>query len=78
MKTQEKEKNRKQLQIICIDDLVPQDHLLRMADKAIDWTFIYELVQGKYFNSMDRPGINPVALIKIPFIQYSVPGNRFI
>lgn len=43
MINEEKEKNRKQMQIVCIDDLVPQDHLLRIIDKAIDWSFIYDL-----------------------------------
>ncbi len=48
MMTQENEKIRKQMQIVCIDDLVPQDHLLRIIDKAIDWSFIYDLVKDKY------------------------------
>ncbi len=30
MMTEENEKIRKQMQIVCIDDLVPQNHLLRM------------------------------------------------
>ena len=41
MMTQETEKVRKQMQIVCIDDLVPQDHLLRIIDRAID--FVYSL-----------------------------------
>ena len=45
MMTQEMEKVRKQMQIVCIDDLVPEDHLLRLIDRAIDWTFIYPCVQ---------------------------------
>ena len=32
------------LMYLCIDDLVPSDHLLRQIDSAIDWTFIYDLV----------------------------------
>lgn len=24
-----------------MDDMVPQDHMLRLIDRAIDWTFIY-------------------------------------
>ena len=31
-----------------MDDLVPQDHLLRLIDQAIDWSFIYDLVIDKY------------------------------
>lgn len=70
MMTQENEKVRKQMQIVCIDDLVPQDHLLRVIDKAIDWKFIYELVEDKYSPDMGRPSLDPVTLIKIPLIQY--------
>ena len=36
MMTQETEKVRKQMQIVCIDDLVPQDHLLRIIDKLME------------------------------------------
>lgn len=70
MMTQENEKVRKQMQIVCIDGLVPQDHLLRIIDKAIDWKFIYELVEDKYSPDMGRPSLDPVTLIKIPLIQY--------
>lgn len=70
MMTKENEKVRKQMQIVCIDDLVPQNHLLRIIDKAIDWSFIYDLVSDKYSNETGRPSIDPVTLIKIPLIQY--------
>ena len=53
-----------------MDDLVPKDHLLRLIDKAIDWTFIYDLVEDKYSPDFGRPSMDPVMLIKIPFIQY--------
>ena len=70
MMTEENEKIRKQMQIVCIDDLVPQTHLLRIIDKAIDWSFIYDLVRDKYSSETGRPSIDPVTLIKIPLIQY--------
>lgn len=70
MMTQNADKKREQLQIYCMDDLVPQDHLLRLIDKAIDWSFIYDLVQDKYAPNQGRPSMDPVMLIKIPFIQY--------
>lgn len=70
MMTQNIEKNRTQIQMFCIDDLVPQNHLLRIIDKAIDWTFIYDLVEDKYSHDNGRPSMDPVSLIKIPFIQY--------
>lgn len=70
MMTQNADKKREQIQLFCMDDLVPQDHLLRIIDKAIDWNFIYELVEDKYSADTGRPSMDPVMLIKIPFIQY--------
>lgn len=70
MITEQTERVRKQIQLVSIDDLVPQDHLLRIIDKAIDWSFIYDLVRDKYSPDNGRPSIDPVVLIKIPLIQY--------
>ncbi len=50
--------------------LVPENHMLRLIDKAIDWRFIYDLVEDKYSKEIGRPSMDPVTLIKIPMIQY--------
>ena len=42
LKTSKEE--RAQYELICIDDLVPKDHILRKIDTAIDFTHIYDLV----------------------------------
>ena len=60
----------KQLEIVCIEDLVPQDHILRDIDKAIDFSFIYDLVKDLYCADNGRPSIDPVVLFKIILIQY--------
>ena len=70
MMTSNTERKREQMQFVSMDDLVPQDHMLRLIDKAIDWSFIYDLVEDKYSPDMGRPSMDPVTLIKIPFIQY--------
>lgn len=70
MMTQNADKKREQIQLFCMDDMVPQDHLLRIIDKAINWNFIYDLVEEKYSPNQGRPSMDPVMLIKIPFIQY--------
>ena len=70
MLTKEADKKREQIMMFCMDDLVPQDHLLRIIDKAINWNFIYDLVEDKYSADIGRPSMDPVMLIKIPFIQY--------
>jgi transposase len=70
MMTKNADKKREQMLMFCMDDMVPQNHMLRAIDKAIDWTFIYDLVEDKYCMDNGRPSMDPVMLIKIPFIQY--------
>ena len=36
MMTQNADKKREQIQMFCMDDMVPQNHLLLIIDKAID------------------------------------------
>ncbi|MBQ3979478.1 MAG: IS1182 family transposase [Lachnospiraceae bacterium] len=70
MMTQNPGKKREQIVMMCMDDLVPQDHMLRKIDRALRWDFIYDLVEDKYSPDQGRPSLDPVMLIKIPFIQY--------
>ena len=60
---------RDQIEMITIDQLVPQDHLVRKLDAAIDFSFIYPLVEPLY-STVGRPSIDPVVLIKMTFVQY--------
>lgn len=70
MMTQNADRKREQIHMLCMDEMVPSNHLLRIIDKAIDWSFIYELVEDKYSQDTGRPSMDPVTLIKIPLIQY--------
>ena len=42
---EEPTKKREQISMVCIDELVPKNHLLRKIDRVIDWSFIYDLVK---------------------------------
>lgn len=70
MLNEKSEDNRKQISFCCMDDLVPKGHILRKIEKAIDFSFIYDLVKDKYSEDTGRPSIDPVVLFKIVFIQY--------
>ena len=59
-----------QIEMVSLDQLVPEDHILRKIDENIDFSFIYDLVEEKYCTDNGRPSIDPVVLIKIPIIQY--------
>ena len=38
-------RNRHQVVTVELDSLVPKDHLVRQIEKAIDFTFVYPLVE---------------------------------
>ena len=61
---------RGQMGFYSLEDLVPQDHLLRHIDQYVDFDFIYDLVVDKYSLEHGRLSLDPVMLIKIPIIQY--------
>lgn len=62
--------SRNQIQMISVEDLVPQDHSLRKIDEIVDFNFIYDLVKDLYCEDNGRPSIDPVVLFKIAFLQY--------
>ena len=52
-----------------MEDLVPVDSKYRKIDKYIDFSFIYEETKDLYCQDNGRPGIDPVVLFKLVFIQ---------
>jgi transposase len=61
---------REHVQMLTIGNMVPEDHLLRDIERAIDLDFIYDLVEDKYSPNFGRPRIDPIVLIKIVLIQH--------
>lgn len=45
MMTRETAHSREQIQFLSLKDLVPQDHLVRKLEAALDWDFIYDMVE---------------------------------
>ncbi len=68
MMTRNKMQNRGQVEFTSLDELVPEDHLVRKLENAIDWSFIYELVEDKYCEDNGRPSLDPVVLVKLAVI----------
>jgi transposase len=57
-------------EFVCLEDLVPQGHLLRKIQKHIDFSFILEMVKPYYCEDNGRPSVDPVMLFKMMFIGY--------
>lgn len=69
MMTKNQINERNQFEMLTIDQLVPENHLVRKLEAAIDFTFIYPLVEDLY-SKYGRPSIDPVVLFKMTMIQY--------
>src|SRR5690554_1125099 len=77
----EKSKNKiyndkNQLEMVCLDQLIPTDHLLRKIENAIDFTFIHKLTKD-YYSEFGRPCLDTIILFKIAFLNY-IYGNNSI
>jgi hypothetical protein len=44
----ERKSFQNQIEVVMLQNLVPQDHLLRLIDQYIDFSFITELTKEKY------------------------------
>lgn len=58
------------LEFVCIDELVPADHLLRKIDVQVDFSFIHALVKDLYCDNNGRPALDPTLMFKLLFIGY--------
>ena len=58
------------MEFVCIEELVPKDHLLRKIDKVIDFEFIRDKVKDLYCADNGRPAVDPVVLFKMLFLGY--------
>ena len=64
------ESARGEVKIICLEDLVPKDHLLRKIEKAVEFDDIYGMAKQYYCEDNGRPAVDPVVLVKIVLIQH--------
>jgi transposase len=61
---------RNEIKILCIEDLVPEGHLLRKIEKAVKWDDIYAMTEKYYCTDNGRPAVDPVMLVKIVLIWH--------
>ena len=56
-------------EFINIEEMIPEDHFLRVIEKHFDWNFVYEEVERLY-STVGRKSIDPVVLIKIHILKF--------
>ena len=57
-------------EIVDTESLVPEGHLLRKIDEAVDFNKIYDMVEPLYCADNGRPSVDPVVLFKMVLIQH--------
>mgnify|MGYP005946121459 CR=1 FL=1 len=70
--------DRDVIEMVGIDSLVPEDHLLRKIDRTVEFSRLYEMVEPLYSEDNGRPSADPVVLFKMVLIQhlYGLPSLR--
>ena len=66
--------------MVTIEDLVPEEHLLRKVDAALDLSFVYEETAHLYNQKYGRPPIDPVVMVKYVLAGFlcGIPSERQI
>jgi transposase len=54
-----------QMEMVCLDELVPEDDRYRRLDRLVDWSFVRELATAYYAEDVGRPSIDPIVLVKL-------------
>ena len=58
------------MEIVCLDELVPSEHILKKIAKLVDFEFIRDKTAHLYCQDNGRPAVDPVVLFKMLFIGY--------
>ena len=61
---------QQQMEIVIMEQMVPEDHFLRKVDRAVDFSFIYDLCAPLYCAENGRPAIDPEILFRMLFVGY--------
>jgi transposase len=57
-----------QVEMVCLDEIVPADDRLRRLDAAVDWGFVRAEAAPYYAQDVGRPSIDPIVLVKLMLV----------
>lgn len=57
-----------QIEMVCLDELVPADDRLRRLDELVDWGFVRAEAAPYYAADLGRPSIDPIVLVKLMLV----------
>ena len=57
-----------QIEMVCLDELVPAEDRLRRLDGLVDWGFVRAEAAPYYAAELGRPSIDPIVLVKLMLV----------
>ena len=66
----ERREKQEKMDLVILEQMIPEDHLLRKIDSVVDFGFIHELCAPLYCADNGRPAIDPEILFRMLFIGY--------
>jgi len=66
----EKRERQQQMDLVILEQMIPEDHLLRRIDEAVDFGFIHDLCAPLYCENNGRPAIEPEILFRMLIVGY--------
>jgi transposase len=70
MTPQKREQTKPMFHYFQMEDLVPEDHILRQIDKLVDFSFVHDTVKDSYCPDNGRPGVDPELVVRMILLGY--------
>ncbi len=61
-------------EIVNLEEMIPEDHFLRIIEAHFDWNFVYDEVE-KLYSKVGRKSIDPIVLVKIHILKFLFKKN---
>lgn len=66
----ERREKQQRMDLVILEQLIPENHLLRKIDEVVDFSFIHELCAPLYCADNGRPAIDPEVIFRMLIVGY--------
>lgn len=66
----ERRERQQQMDLVILEQMIPENHLLRKIDRVVDFSFIHDLCAPLYCSDNGRPAIEPEVLFRMLLVGY--------
>ncbi len=74
----ERRERQQEMDLVILEQLIPEEHLLRKVEKAVDFSFIYPLCAPLYSENNGRSAIDPEMIFRMLKPRYPLCIAGFV